>query len=1503
MATVDDRVVNMRFNNSQFEQGASQTLSTLDKLKNALNFGGSKKSLDDLSSSASRFNFGPLSTSIDGVSTKLLALGTIGVTALANIANRAVNAGLSLAKSFTIAPITQGFSEYETKLGSIQTILANTARYGTNLDQVNKSLNELNDYADKTIYNFGDMTKNIGLFTNAGIRVEDATAMIKGFSNAAAASGTNAQGAAGAAYQLSQALSTGTIRLMDWRSLTNVGMGNKNMQEGLIQIADAMGTLEKSGTSAKDVQKDFNGSLQKGWLSADVMSKYLRIMAGDMDAAKMKSLGLSDAQIKTFLAQQKTAQDAATKVRTLTQLIGTAREAVGSGWAQTAEILFGNFNEATDLFTSINNALSDFIGKSADARNKVLSDWKALGGRKELIDGVRAAFEALGSVVKPIKEAFRDIFPPKTGRDLYNLTVAFTNFMKSLKMGAENSENLKRTFRGFFALLDIGKQIVSGVFRVISDLFGSMKGGASSLLNVTGGLGDWLVRLDEALKKGDRLRNFFDDLGRVLTIPITILKGLGSMIGGLFSGFKQGDASGMANALGEVGDKLSDISEFGDRVRDFFERLGNTLRPLGKAVGNAFGDIGNSIADSVKNLKFDQVMDVLQTGLFGGFLLLLKKFSKGLKVEIGGGLFGSVKEMFETLTGSLKALQTQIKAKTLLMIAGAIGILAISMTTLSMIDPKKLANALKAMAAGFAELLGTMAILTKISGAAGFVKVPIIAGSMILLAGAIDLLTIAVANLSRLSWEELKKGLTAVGVLLGIISVAVIPISANSGGMVRAGIGITAIAVAMNVLYLAVKSFSKLKWSELGKGMAAVAGSLLAIAGAMHLMPPGMALQAAGILEISIALNALYLAVKSFSGLDWKEIGKGLAGVAGTLTAIAIGMQLMPKGIVAQSAGLVIIAAALMLLSKALGMLGKKDWSTLGKGIGAVAVSLGILAGGMRLMQGAIPGAAALIVASGALMMLVPVITALSKLTWGQLIKSMVALASVFAVLGVSALLLSPVAPALLAIGVAIAAMGLGIGAAAAGLGLLAKGLGTLAKLGSGGVAILLDAVEGLIEMIPDAAVKFGEGLVKIVQVIGKNAPTIIASFGKILEQLLQLIITKAPMFGTAIAALITTLLKVVRDKAPDIIATGFKLLMDLLSGIRDHIGEVITTTTDIIVNFINGIANNIGRIIQAGVNLLTQFLVGVATALGKMPGVALKVIVAFVTSLVGNFGQIFSTGGRALGKFVSGIAGGLKDAVTAGANAVGHFISGLGSKVSDIVSKGVQALGHFVHGILNAMDEAVSQAATAAGNIAQALIDGVWNGVKSLGGWLKDKILGLFKGIWNGIKGLFGIDSPSKEMYWLGQMLVYGLTNAIDDTGKKARDSANAMATGVMNEMSKTLGKSKYDFSDIIENAPKITPVLDLSGVSKEASKINSMLATKPIVPSTSYLAASGIAVDRQQATQEAASQPVAPVVQQPITFEQKNYSPEALSTTEIYRQTRNLLGQAKAVLGVPTS
>jgi tape measure domain-containing protein len=484
--------------------------------------------LGDVQAAADDIDMTPAGESASMASAKFIAFAAAAGAAMYAIGAKAVQMAGSLASSFTLEPMKAGFQEFETNMGSIQTILANTDRFGTKLPEVTANLDDLNEYSDKTIYNFGDMVKNIGLFTNAGIRIGDATSMIKGFSNAAAASGTNAEQAAGAAYQLSQALSAGKVTLMDWKSLQNAGMGNKNMQQGLVELADSMGTISSAGTSAKEIQENFNGSLEKGWLKADVMSNYLKIMAGDMSEAEMKTLGLTDAQVKWYQRQQGIAEDAATKVRTLTQLLSTVKESIGSGWSETFRNIIGGFDEGTELFTGINNAISGIVGNSAKARNDLLAGWKAFGGRTALIDGLKNSWQALIHIVDPIRLAFRSIFPRETAKGLIDLTTKFRDFTKGLMASQSTVSTVASIFRGFFALVKIGASIIWQVGKLVVSVFRDAFGGATSIgiMPFIASIGDVIANVSKFLSEGGRLKNFFAALQGAIHHVLGPFKGL-----------------------------------------------------------------------------------------------------------------------------------------------------------------------------------------------------------------------------------------------------------------------------------------------------------------------------------------------------------------------------------------------------------------------------------------------------------------------------------------------------------------------------------------------------------------------------------------------------------------------------------------------------------------------------------------------------------------------------------------------------------------------------------------------------------------------------------------------------------------------------------------------------------------------------------------------------------------------------------------------------------------
>lgn len=415
--TVDNKVVEMRFDNDQFEKGVATSMSTIDKLKAKLNFQDADKSLSSLSDSAKKVDMSTLANSVQKVSLQFSSLQVIAGTALANITNNAVNTGRKILSALTTNPVKDGMSEYETQMNAVQTILANTQKEGTNVKIVNKYLDELNTYADKTIYNFSEMTRNIGTFTAAGVKLGTSVSSIKGIANLAATSGSNAQQASTAMYQLSQAIAAGKVQLMDWNSVVNAGMGGQVFQDALIRTSEHLKTGAKE---AINTYGSFRESLTKGeWLTTQVLTETLDQFATAADTQeeyeaavkKFVDEGYSQEEAEQIATMAKTAGEAATKVKTFSQLIDTCKEALGSGWTTTWRLIFGDFEDARKLWTSVSDAIGGFINKFSDARNKVLdsalyNNFKSLGERIESVgeatETVTKVTENFGEVVNRV---------------------------------------------------------------------------------------------------------------------------------------------------------------------------------------------------------------------------------------------------------------------------------------------------------------------------------------------------------------------------------------------------------------------------------------------------------------------------------------------------------------------------------------------------------------------------------------------------------------------------------------------------------------------------------------------------------------------------------------------------------------------------------------------------------------------------------------------------------------------------------------------------------------------------------------------------------------------------------------------------------------------------------------------------------------------------------------------------------------------------------------------
>lgn len=617
---IEERVVEMRFDNSQFEKNASQTLSTLEKLKQSLNLTGAAKGFEDIGAAAKKIDMSGMANGVEAVGLKFNALYSIADQTLRNITTRVQNAAEQWVKSLTIQPITTGFNEYELKMGSIQTIMAST---GESLATVNKYLNELNEYSDRTIYSFSDMTQNIGKFTNAGVKLEDAVLAIKGISNEAAVSGANANEASRAMYNFAQALSAGYVKLIDWKSIENANMATVEFKNYLLEAAAAAGTLEKQtngmykvlSTNAQgstfdemiDATTYFNDSLNYQWMTTEALVSTLKAYADET----------TDIGKKAYAS----AQD----IKTFTQMMDTLKESAQSGWASTWEIIIGDFETAKKTWTTVGEVLGNIINDMSDARNSLIkgaftSNWDSL------VEEITKA----GISVNEFEESMRNVLKAH-GKDVDALIKQHGSLEQVFRKESWGAEYLKEALHG------IKSELVD-----LSDVEDGLKFGSS---------GEDVKKIQKALKDagyqcgefGEALDGIDGKLGKVTESSI---KAFQKAQGLAETGIIDADtlkaleaANKKTKALDKSIDKLIDsIDELGGRellvesLKNIFNVMKDIIEAVGAAWDNVFSDFESAdlyrlierFHDFTEELTLntDTTNDIIKT--FEGLFQILK---------------------------------------------------------------------------------------------------------------------------------------------------------------------------------------------------------------------------------------------------------------------------------------------------------------------------------------------------------------------------------------------------------------------------------------------------------------------------------------------------------------------------------------------------------------------------------------------------------------------------------------------------------------------------------------------------------------------------------------------------------------------------------------------------------------------------------------------------------------------------------------------------------------
>lgn len=1292
--TIDERIVEMRFDNSQFERNVQTSMSTLEKLKQKLNLKGASRGLEELDSAAKKVNMRGLGDGIEVVKAKFSALQVVGMTALANITNSAVNAGKKLVSALTIDPVKDGFAEYETQMNAVQTILANTQKEGTNVATVNKALDELNTYADKTIYNFTEMTRNIGTFTAAGVKLDTSVSAIKGIANLAAVSGSTSQQASTAMYQLSQALAAGKVQLMDWNSVVNAGMGGQVFQDALIRTSEHLKTGAKEAIAANG---SFRESLTKtGWLTTEVLTQTLDQFATAADTQeeyeaavkKFVGQGYSQEEAKQMADMARTAGDAATKVKTFTQLIDTLKEALGSGWTTSWRTIIGDFEEAKSLWTSVSDTLGDYINKSSDARNKMLQEWADMGGRTAGIEAVKNAFKGLVSIVTPIKKAFRDIFPPMTAQQLFKITEGVRDLTAKFILSDSTAEKLGKTFKGIFSVADVGLSAVKALGKGFFSIIGNLTGFTGGILDVTAAIGDGLTAFRNYVKETDIFGNTIGKATDFINKAISKFKEFGSS---LKEGFSSAGYEGFFGFLKGIWD-------------------------MTKQVGSGIADALTSVIQTItKMFNGSNIFEVFNNGILTGILFYIGKFVKSITSITDGGAdaLENLTGILDDVRGCFQAYQDQLKAGTLMKIAAAIGVLAAALFVISTIDGDALARALAGITVLFAELIGSLALFGKIDMMTkGVVKaislmiglstaIVILAGAMkilgsiewegiakgllsigalmaglsvflrtfkfdgkltsvalgiVILSSAMIVLSKAVANFAGMDWMELAKGLSSIGILLTELALFT-RVAGNAKHMISIGAGLLLIGQSMKAFASAMADFGKMEWSEIVRGLVAMAGALAEVAIAMNFMPKNMIVTGAGLVIVSEALKRMATALSSFGNMSWSEIARGLTSMGAALAEIAIAMNLMPKGTILVATGLIVAAQALKVMAEALSEFSGMSWSEIGRGLTSMGVALGELAIALNLMNGTIAGSAALLIAASALTVLAPVMESMGGMSWSEIAKGLITMAGAFAVIGIAGMLLTPIIPSILGLSAALALLGVAAIGIGAGVTMIATGIASLATALSVGATVIVAGISaivvGIAELVPTLARILAEAIVEITKVIGECAPQLVKAIMTLLMEVVDSLVTYTPQIINALLDMIIDIINGLADHMPEIIQAFMNLVGSIFEGIVNSLDNIDAT------NLLKGILAV--KLMTMVMQALSSVVALIPTAMAGVLGISLVVAeIGLVLAAFGGLAQIPGLSwlieeggyflqkiGTAIGQLIGGLIGGVAKGAT----------------------------------------------------------------------------------------------------------------------------------------------------------------------------------------------------------------------------------------------------------------
>ena len=1263
--TVDERVVEMRFDNKQFEANVKTSISTLDKLKSSLKLGDASKGLENIDKASKNISFDTIASGVEALQKRFSTFGIVGMRVIQNITDSMMRLA-SKTTSFLTDGIIQGGKNRAMNLENAHFQLQGLLK---DEEAVAAVMKNVSDSVDGTAYSLDSAAKVASQLAASGMRAGDQM-----FSSLRAVAGVAAM--TNSEYDEIGRIFTkvaGQGRLMgdDLLSLSSRGMN----------AAATLGTyLHKSEAEVREMVS--KGKLDFQTFAAamdDAFGEHAK-KANETFTGALSNIRAALARIGALFISPLIEQNGA-----LVQLFNALRERIND--------VKNSIGPFADMFTNsvikIANVLTEKIRKF-DLTDYTTSFYNVVETLKNIFSGIY-------SYIKPIGQAFKEVFLTFTSNDIANFSEKIKSLTSNFKLSEDGAKKLKSTFKGLFSILDVGvsiiKNVVSGFGRILSEFSGLGRG----FLNISGSLGEWINKLRDAIKENNIFEKAINGIVKAITTAIEKLKE-----------FKQ-----------YLSKKLNLFSF--DSFATVFKGIWNLITGIGKAVVQLASTFGRALGNAFKNGNINSLLDILNGGLFTSILLGIKKYISGITEKFDSTItfIDRIKKILGSVEDALKSFQDNLKAGTLIKIATAIGILAASLLVISSIDPHRRTSSLGAITVLFGELVGAMALFNKIASKGNSsIKA---SASMVGMAFSVLILAKALKQIADLEWGGIAKGLVGVLGLMTIVVSAAKKMSTNTGKIIGGAMQMVIMAAALKILASVCRDLSTLNWPELGKGIIGISAILLEFAGFQALMkkikPEKMFSSATSLVLIASAMKIFADVCSKFGHMRWDDLGKAGSAIAGIL-AFSTGFELLAgKGskMLQSSTALVIIGAAMEIFADVCFKFGQMQWDGLGKA-GAAITGILALVTGFSLLAGLagnmLVSSAALLIMAGALAIITPVLTTLGGMTWDGIAKGLVAIAGAFAVIGVAGALLGPLVPVILGLSAAIALFGVGCLASGAGVLALSAAFTALATAGAAGatafVAALTIITVGILQLIPSIVNELTAAVVAICDVIIQSAPAI----------------------GEAIKALVLTAIDVLVECIPALSEGLFKMILGVLDSLAEYTPQIVSKIFEILIKVTESAAKALGTIdpktFITGIAAITALMLALnamaSLAAGAMLGVLafgaviseLAIVLAAIGALaqipglewlVSEGGDFLQKIGTAIGQFVGGIIGGIAEGVT------GTF-----PQIATNLSAFMTNLSSFIEGAKNLDGSILTNVQTLAETILLLTGAGIIDGITS---WL----------------------------------------------------------------------------------------------------------------------------------------------------------------------------------------